>query len=69
MSPPLNASVAQWRVGHGMMGTGIMSSAPLFDERPPFERERLAAKLGALAAQGILIGTSSWKYPGWLGQI
>jgi len=46
-----------------------MSSAPLFDERPPFDRERLAARLGSLAAQGILIGTSSWKYPGWMGQI
>jgi uncharacterized protein YecE (DUF72 family) len=46
-----------------------MSSAPLFDERPPFDRERLAARLGSLAAQGILIGTSSWKYEGWLGQI
>ncbi len=48
---------------------GVMSSAPLFDERPPFERERLAAKLAGLASQGILIGTSSWKYEGWLGQI
>jgi uncharacterized protein YecE (DUF72 family) len=46
-----------------------MGSTPLFDERPPFDRERLAAKLSALAGEGIFIGTSSWKYPGWLGQI
>ncbi len=48
---------------------GLVSSAPLFDERPPFDRERLADRLGSLAAEGILIGTSSWKYEGWLGQI
>jgi uncharacterized protein YecE (DUF72 family) len=46
-----------------------MSSTPLFDERPPFDRERLAAALKKLAAQGILLGTSSWKYEGWIGQI
>lgn len=44
-------------------------SLPLFDERPPFDRERLASSLRALAGQRILIGTSSWKYPGWKGQI
>lgn len=48
---------------------GLVSFAPLFDERPPFDRERLADRLGSLAAEGILIGTSSWKYEGWLGQI
>jgi uncharacterized protein YecE (DUF72 family) len=46
-----------------------MSIAPLFDQRPPFDRERLAERLRALARDGILIGTSSWKYPGWIGQI
>jgi len=34
-----------------------------------FDRERLAAKLAALAARGIYLGTSSWKYAGWLGQV
>lgn len=29
----------------------------------------LARRLGALAREGIYLGTSSWKYPGWLGQI
>ncbi|MGE5648045.1 MAG: DUF72 domain-containing protein [Acidobacteriota bacterium] len=46
-----------------------MSIAPLFDERPPFDRERLAGRLRALAERGIFVGTSSWKYPGWAGQI
>jgi uncharacterized protein YecE (DUF72 family) len=41
----------------------------LFDERPPFDRERLAERLRALAGERILIGASSWKYPGWMGQI
>jgi uncharacterized protein YecE (DUF72 family) len=44
-------------------------TAPLFDERPPFDRERLAARLGALASERIFIGASSWKYEGWLGQV
>jgi uncharacterized protein YecE (DUF72 family) len=42
---------------------------PLFDEPPAFRRDALAAKLKELARQQIYIGTSSWKYPGWLGQI
>ncbi|MDZ4798258.1 MAG: DUF72 domain-containing protein [Bryobacteraceae bacterium] len=48
-----------------------MNMLPLFEERPPggFDREGLAAKLAELAAENILIGTSSWKYEGWLGQI
>ena len=32
-------------------------------------RSPLAARLAALAAQGVYFGTSSWKYEGWLGQI
>jgi uncharacterized protein YecE (DUF72 family) len=40
----------------------------LFDERR-FDRDALAARLRALAAQGVYIGGSSWKYEGWLGQI
>ena len=44
-------------------------TAPLFDTRPPFDRDRLASRLGALAAEQIFIGGSSWKYEGWLGQI
>jgi len=29
----------------------------------------LAAKLARLAERGVYLGTSSWKYPGWLGQV
>jgi len=29
----------------------------------------LRARLGALAGRGAYLGTSSWKYPGWLGQV
>jgi uncharacterized protein YecE (DUF72 family) len=32
-------------------------------------REPLAQRAAGLAAQGVFIGTSSWKYPGWLGTI
>ena len=42
---------------------------PLFDEVPEYDRTPLGLKLAALADRGILIGTSSWKYPGWIGQI
>jgi uncharacterized protein YecE (DUF72 family) len=34
-----------------------------------FDRERLKAKTAELAAQGVFIGTSSWKYPGWCGML
>jgi len=42
---------------------------PLFEEPGGFDRAGLAARLRALAAENILIGGSSWKYEGWLGQI
>ncbi len=41
----------------------------LFDEPGGFDRDELAERLARLAAEGIYIGTSSWKYPGWMGQI
>lgn len=34
-----------------------------------FDRELMKAKTAALAAKGVYIGTSSWKYEGWLGQL
>jgi len=34
-----------------------------------FDRDKLKAALGALAPQGIYLGTSSWKYAGWRGQL
>ena len=33
------------------------------------EREQLAEKLRRLAGQGVFLGTSSWKYPGWFGTV
>ena len=44
---------------------------PLFDkpEVAGGPREDFAERLHQLAAEAIYIGTSSWKYPGWLGSI
>jgi uncharacterized protein YecE (DUF72 family) len=41
----------------------------LFDDPSSFNRQELAERLRKLAAQGIFIGGSSWKYQGWIGQI
>jgi len=35
----------------------------------PFDRERMKVKAAELAAKGVFIGTSSWKYDGWFGQL
>lgn len=35
----------------------------------PFEREQLKQRLSELAEQGVFVGTSSWKYPGWCGML
>jgi uncharacterized protein YecE (DUF72 family) len=45
--------------------------APVFDKfvPMPFSRERVQAQAAELAAQGVFIGTSSWKYQGWCGQL
>jgi uncharacterized protein YecE (DUF72 family) len=45
-------------------------SLPFLDDsdRPPLAA-KLAPKLRELASQGIYLGGSSWKYPGWLGSI
>jgi len=48
------------------------TTLPLFDQpdqAPRFDRQALAARLAKLAAHGIYIGASSWKYEGWLGQV
>lgn len=34
-----------------------------------FDRAAVAARLSALATLGVFIGTSSWKYEGWLGRL
>ncbi len=43
----------------------LIQVLPLFEE----PNSLLASKLHALAGEGIYLGTSSWKYEGWLGQI
>jgi hypothetical protein len=35
----------------------------------PFEWEQMKLKAMALADQGVFVGTSSWKYEGWLNQL
>lgn len=35
----------------------------------PFDREQIKKKAAALAAKGVYVGTSSWKYEGWLDQL
>lgn len=34
-----------------------------------FDRDRMASRLKALAKAQIYVGTSSWKYEGWLGML
>jgi len=34
-----------------------------------FDRERMRERAASLAGQGVYLGTSSWKYQGWLGQL
>ncbi|MGA3265878.1 MAG: DUF72 domain-containing protein [Verrucomicrobiota bacterium] len=34
-----------------------------------FDRDRMKEKAAALAAKGVFVGTSSWKYEGWFGQL
>jgi uncharacterized protein YecE (DUF72 family) len=41
----------------------------LFPEPEPELKSILAPQLRSLARQNLFIGTSSWKYPGWLGAI
>ena len=51
------------------MREGLPITPSLFEEASEFDRQRLRARLAALAAEDIFIGTSSWKYEGWIGQI
>lgn len=37
--------------------------------RMAFDREQMKKRAAALAADGVYIGTSSWKYEGWLNQL
>ncbi|HEX4229684.1 MAG TPA: DUF72 domain-containing protein [Bryobacteraceae bacterium] len=46
-----------------------MQNLPLFEEPVPETTRVLRKKLSQMAKQSIYVGTSSWKYQGWLGQI
>jgi uncharacterized protein YecE (DUF72 family) len=41
----------------------------LFDPPSSFDKDALARRLRALAERQIFLGTSSWKYDGWIDQI
>jgi uncharacterized protein YecE (DUF72 family) len=41
----------------------------MFENSVPLQAARLAPRLRAMADRGVYIGTSSWKYDGWLGSI
>lgn len=46
-----------------------MQNLSLFEDPIPELAAKLQPRLAALAAEQIYIGTSSWKYEGWMGQI
>src|SRR6185437_12273094 len=54
---------------HSSARASLKSVRSLFDDPARFDRDRLAARLSALAKRQIFLGTSSWKYTGWLEQI
>jgi uncharacterized protein YecE (DUF72 family) len=47
----------------------MSTNLSLFDEPQPTMASLLGPRLRKLAEEGIFIGTSSWKYEGWIGQI
>jgi uncharacterized protein YecE (DUF72 family) len=55
--------------GYGEIAKFLPENLSLFPEPEPETKSILAPRLRLLARQNILIGTSSWKYPGWLGAI
>ena len=34
-----------------------------------FDRDRMKQQMAELSRQGVFVGTSSWKYPGWCGTL
>ncbi|MEO6847760.1 MAG: DUF72 domain-containing protein [Chthoniobacterales bacterium] len=38
-------------------------------KRQDFNREQFASAISSEAAKSVFIGTSSWKYPGWIGTL
>lgn len=68
----------EWGVYQILLHTCEQPPMPTLDAAPekaklttvnPFDRERTKEALARLVAKGVFIGTSSWKYEGWLGQL
>ncbi|HOA73638.1 MAG TPA: DUF72 domain-containing protein [Phycisphaerae bacterium] len=54
------------------MTFGFANEPPSAETLPPTRLARaawIADRVQSLAKRGVYIGTSSWKYPGWLGQV
>ena len=49
--------------------SGTLFEGSLFAEEGGFDRDKLAGRLRKLADERVLIGGSSWRYEGWIGQI
>jgi uncharacterized protein YecE (DUF72 family) len=47
----------------------VPQNLSLFEDPPDTDRTPLGEKLASLAASNIFIGTSSWKYEGWIGSV
>lgn len=56
-----------WEQGRDTGGTTPEGSDG--ERTPQPEVGPLADRLGRLAERGVYLGTSSWKYPGWVGKI
>ena len=54
----------------GAVGSNLQETLPLFDAPVPELKAQLSERLRKLAAvDNLFLGTSSWKYEGWLDQI
>ncbi len=56
-------------MGEEQLAFGWTDDGAALPPEPPPRVRPLAAQLWELAERGIYLGTSSWKYPGWLGQV
>jgi uncharacterized protein YecE (DUF72 family) len=54
---------------HPKSDLATAAATPDFYSLMPFDRDRTKRAVAQLAAKGVFIGTSSWKYQGWLGQL
>jgi len=57
-----------WRSGYAVLAFG-RANLYLARLEMAFDREATKQRAAELAAKGVFIGTSSWKYEGWFGQL